>query len=77
MIKNVKNTMSQTYLTKDLNGEEIVRMFYEKKLQKTNQTEFKIEKLIKRVMNCMLNGKVMVICLIAEKTKKTQYRYFT
>ena len=28
----------------DLNGEEIIRSFYEKELQKTNQKEFKIEK---------------------------------
>ena len=32
----------------DLNGEEIIRSFYEKELQKTSQKEFKIEKVIKR-----------------------------
>ena len=32
----------------DLNGEEIVRTFYENELQKTNQKEFRIEKVIKR-----------------------------
>ena len=32
----------------DLNGEEIIRSFYEKELQKTNQKEFRIEKVIKR-----------------------------
>ena len=32
----------------DLNGEEIIRSFYEKELQKTNQKEFKIEKVLKR-----------------------------
>ena len=31
-----------------MNGEEIVGRFYEKELQKTNQTEFKVEKVIKR-----------------------------
>ena len=30
------------------NGEEIIGTFYEKELQKTNQKEFKIEKVIKR-----------------------------
>ena len=30
----------------DLNGEEIVRTFYENELQKTNQKEFRIEKVI-------------------------------
>ena len=32
----------------DLNGKEIVETLYKKELQKTGQTEFKIEKLIKR-----------------------------
>ena len=32
----------------DLNGEEIIGKFYEKKLQKTNQKEFRAEKVIKR-----------------------------
>ena len=31
-----------------LNGEEIAGSLYEKKLQKTNQKEFRIEKVIKR-----------------------------
>ena len=32
----------------DLNGDEIIGTFYEKELQKTNQQEFRIEKVIKR-----------------------------
>ena len=32
----------------DLNGEEIIGTFYEMELQKTNQKEFRIEKVIKR-----------------------------
>ena len=32
----------------DLKGEEIIGSFYEKELQKTNQNEFRIEKVIKR-----------------------------
>ena len=48
MIKKVKNTMPWTYFIKDLNGEEIVGTFYENELQKANQKEFKIEKVIKR-----------------------------
>ena len=32
----------------DLNGEEITGSFYENKLQKTNQKEFRIEKVLKR-----------------------------
>ena len=35
----------------DLNREEIIGTFYKKELQKTNQKEFKIEKIIKRKGN--------------------------
>ena len=38
--------MSGTYIISDLSGEEIVGMFYEKELQKTNKGEFKIGKVI-------------------------------
>ena len=44
----VKNTMPWTYVIEDLNGEKIVGTFYEKELQKTNQTDFRIEKVIKK-----------------------------
>ena len=48
MIKKVKNTASWSYVVNDLNGEEIAGTFYENELQKTNQKEFRIEKVIKR-----------------------------
>ena len=48
MIKKVKNTVPWTYVTNDLNSDEIIATFYEKELQKTNQQEFRIEKVIKR-----------------------------
>ena len=48
VIKKVKNTVPWTYVTNDLNGEEIIGTFYEKELQKTNQQESRIEKVIKR-----------------------------
>ena len=48
MIKKVKNTVSWSYVVNDLNGEEIAGTFYENELQKTNQKEFRIEKVIKR-----------------------------
>ena len=51
MIKKVKNTVPWRYVTNDLNGEEIVGTFYEKELQKTNQKEFRTEKVIKRKGN--------------------------
>ena len=48
VIKKVKNTVLWTYVINDLNGEKITRTFYEKELQKANQEEFRIEKVIKR-----------------------------
>ena len=51
VIKEVKNNVPWTYVINDLNGEEIIGTFYEKELQKTNQKEFRIEKLIKRKGN--------------------------
>ena len=51
VIKRVKNRVPWTYLINDLNGEEIIGTCYEKELQKTNQKEFRIEKVIKRKGN--------------------------
>ena len=51
VISKIKNTVPWTYIISDLNGEEIVGTFYERELQKTNQKEFKIEKVIKRKGN--------------------------
>ena len=51
VVKKVKNTVPWTYVISDLNGEEIVGSFHEKELQKTNQKEFRIEKVIKRKGN--------------------------
>ena len=48
LIKEFKKTVPWTYVISDLNGEEITRTFYEKELQKTNQEEFRTEKVIKR-----------------------------
>ena len=44
VIKKAKNTVPWTYVISDLNGEEIVGMFYKKELQKPNQKEFTREK---------------------------------
>ena len=49
--EKVKNTLPWTYVISDLKGEEIVEMFYEKELQKANQKEFRVEKVIKRKDN--------------------------
>ena len=48
IIKKVRNTVTWTYVINDLNGEEIIWTFYEKELQKTNQQELRVEKVIKK-----------------------------
>ena len=48
VINKIKNTVPWTYAISDLNGEEITGSFYEKELQKNNQKEFRIEKILKR-----------------------------
>ena len=46
VIKKVKNAVPWTYAISDLNGEKILGTFYEEEMQKTNQTEFRVEKVI-------------------------------
>ena len=48
VIKKVKNTVPLTYVINDLNGDETIGTFYEKELQKTNQQEFRTEKVVKK-----------------------------
>ena len=54
VINKMQETVPCTYLINDLKGEEIKGSFYEKELQKTNQKEFKIEKVIKKKGNKLL-----------------------
>ena len=51
VIKKVKNTVPWAYVINDLNGEEIIGIFYEKELQKTNQKEFRVEKVLRKKDN--------------------------
>ena len=46
VIKKVKIKVPWTYVINDINGEEITGTFSKKVLQKTNQQEFRIEKVI-------------------------------
>ena len=48
IISKIKNTVPWTYVINDLNGKEIIGTFYEKELERTNQKEFSIEKVIRR-----------------------------
>ena len=51
LIKKTKNTFPWTYVINYLNGEEIIGKIYEKELQKIDQKEFRIEKVIKKKGN--------------------------
>ena len=48
VIKKIKNTVPWTYVIDDLNSEETTATFYEKELQKIDQREFRIEKVIEK-----------------------------
>ena len=48
VINKIKNTIPWTYVINDLNGQEIIGKFYEKELQKINQQEFRLQKVIRR-----------------------------
>ena len=47
VIKKIKNTVPWTYVINNLNGEEITGTFCEKELQKIDQQEIRIEKVIR------------------------------
>ena len=55
--------MIQFHVINNPNDEKVMAAFYEKELQKTNQQEFSIEKVIK-------NGKVIIVHLIIGLIKK-------
>lgn len=48
IIKEIKNIVSQSYISSDCNNEEIVRTFLKKVLEKENPIEYRMEKVIKR-----------------------------
>ena len=75
IIKKIKNTVPCTYVLNELNGEEIIGTFYENELQKTNQKECRIEKVLKKKGDKLyVNGRFMIILLIAGLIKKTLYK---
>ena len=48
IVNEIENTVPWTYAINDLNGEKVIGTFHEKELQKTNQKEFRLEKVLKR-----------------------------
>ena len=51
VIKEIKNAVPWTYVINDLNVEEIIGTLIEKELQKANQEEFRIQKVVKKKGN--------------------------
>ena len=51
VLSKIKKIIPQTYVISDLNGEPITGTSYEQGLQKTNQKEFRIEKITKKKGN--------------------------
>ena len=74
-VNKIKNTAPWIYVISDLNGEEIVGSFYEKKLQETSQEKFRIEKVIKRKDDKLyVKRKDTTIRLIVGFIKTTLYK---
>ena len=74
-LKKIKNTVPWTYVISDFAGEEMVGMFYEKELQKTNQKEFGVEKVIKRTCDKLyVKWKGYDKCFNSWIDKKRQYK---
>ena len=48
VIKEIKNVVPWTYVIGDINDEKLLEHFMKKKLQKTNQKKFRMEKVIKK-----------------------------
>ena len=69
VITKIKNIVPWTYVIDDLNGEEITGAFYEKELQRIDQQEFRIEKLIKKKGDKLYVN--IIIHLIAGLIKNT------
>ena len=65
--KKMKNVITWTYVLNYLNGQEIIGTFYENELQKTNEKEFRIEKVLKKKGD-------MIILLIVGMRKETLYK---
>ena len=67
----VGNWPEEVFVIKKVNGDKVVGTFCEKELQKTNQTEFRVEKVIKRnEISCMSNGKDVIILSTVGLIKK-------
>ena len=64
MVKKDENTVPWTYVISEPEGEETVGKFHERELQKTNQKEFRIEKVIKVIKS----DKLYVIWIVYDSS---------
>ena len=75
VVSKIKNTVPWTYVINDLNGEQIIGTFYEKELQAQINKNLELKRWLKeRVINYMLNGRVIIIHLIVGFIKKILYK---
>ena len=75
VVSKIKKTIPWTYVTSELNGEEITGRFYEEELEKQIQKNLEQKKYLKeQVMNSMSNAKDMIIHLIVRLIKKTLHK---
>ena len=73
--KKIKNSVPWTYVISDINDGENIETFYGVELQKINQDEFRVKKVIKKKeISCMSNGKSMIIHLKSGLIKNTLYK---
>ena len=72
VVAKVKKTVYGQMLLVILKVKKLLERFAKKEFQKMNQKEFRVEKVIKKVINYMLNGKAMIILLTVELIKKTR-----
>ena len=68
LTKEVKNTVSWINVIEDLYDREIIGTFYENQLQLRIGVELFINK--KKVIDYILRGNIMIICLITRLIKK-------
>ena len=65
-LKKVKNTAPPTHVIEELDGEKLLGILW----KKTKSYTFRIEKLIKKVINYTLSGRVIIISLNSWIDKK-------
>ena len=75
VISKIKDSVPWTYVISDLNSGKIRESFYKKELQKTNQKEHRIEKIIRRKGDKLyVKWKDMTIHLIVGLIRKTLFK---